>query len=141
MISYSPSRNPGHEHTPRTMATLPNDGDQFETYGDLVACDVSARLLTAREVAAQLGVSSETVLRWTRSGKLPGFRMPGGALRYREADLHDWLAERATAETRGVSRGESGGPRTVGRVRRSQQSGGGQDAVDPARSGVQARLW
>lgn len=72
------------------MATLPNDSDQFETYGDLVASDASARLLTAREVAAQLGVSSETVLRWTRCGELPGFRMPGGALRYREADLHDW---------------------------------------------------
>jgi excisionase family DNA binding protein len=124
------------------MATLPNDGDQFETYGDFVASDGSARLLTAREVAAQLGVSSETVLRWTRSDKLPGFRMPGGALRYREADLDDWLAERATAETRALSReARARGRRTVRRVSRSQQAGGDQDAVNPARSGVQARLW
>jgi excisionase family DNA binding protein len=54
------------------------------------------RLLTAREVATQLSVSTETVLRWTRRGRLPGFRLPGGALRYREADLEGWLTERAT---------------------------------------------
>lgn len=53
-------------------------------------------LLTAREVAQLLGVSSETVLRWTRDGKLPGFRLPGGALRYRETELEGWLTERAT---------------------------------------------
>ena len=54
------------------------------------------KLLTAREVAVRLGVSSETVLRWTRRGTLPGFRLPGGALRYRAADLEAWLSERAT---------------------------------------------
>ena len=53
-------------------------------------------LLTAREVAALLSVSTETVLRWTRCGRLPGFRLPGGALRYREADLEGWLRDRAT---------------------------------------------
>ena len=54
------------------------------------------RLLTAREVGERLGVSTETVLRWTRRGDLPGFRLPGGALRYRESDLSAWLEERAT---------------------------------------------
>lgn len=39
-------------------------------------------LLTARQVADRLGVSTETVLRWTRRGDLPGFRLPGGALRF-----------------------------------------------------------
>jgi excisionase family DNA binding protein len=53
-----------------------------------------ARLLTAREVAGLIGVSSETVLRWTRRGELPGFRLPGGALRYRETELEQWLAGR-----------------------------------------------
>ena len=52
-------------------------------------------LLTAREVAELIGVSSETVLRWTRRGDLPAFRLPGGALRYRETDLEQWLAARA----------------------------------------------
>jgi excisionase family DNA binding protein len=60
------------------------------------------RLLTAREVAAQLSVSTETVLRWTRRGRLPGFRLPSGALRYRQADLNGWLTERATHRRGGV---------------------------------------
>ncbi len=59
-------------------------------------------LLTAREVADLLGVSAETVLRWTRRGELPGIKPPGGAIRYREADLHGWLDQRATPK-RGVS--------------------------------------
>lgn len=54
------------------------------------------RLLTAREVAERLGVSPATVLRWTRQGVLPGFRLPSGALRYRESAIEAWLAERAT---------------------------------------------
>ena len=53
-------------------------------------------LLTAREVAGLLGVSAETVLRWTRRGDLPAIRLPGGAIRYREDDLDGWLAARAT---------------------------------------------
>lgn len=54
------------------------------------------KLMTARQVGDQLGVSTCTILRWTRAGKLPGFRMPGGALRYRDTDLAAWLVERAT---------------------------------------------
>jgi len=57
---------------------------------------VSDRLLTARQVADMLGVSAETVLRWTRRGELPAIRLPGGAIRFRESALDGWLAERAT---------------------------------------------
>ena len=57
---------------------------------------MNARLLTAREVGDRLGVSTETVLRWTRRGDLPAFRLPGRGIRYRESDLDDWLALRAT---------------------------------------------
>jgi excisionase family DNA binding protein len=53
-------------------------------------------LLTAREVADLIGVHAETVLRWTRRGELPAIRLPGGAIRYREADLEAWLAARTT---------------------------------------------
>ncbi len=49
-------------------------------------------LRTAREVAELLGVSAETVLRWTRRGDLPALRLPGGAIRYRQHDLDAWLA-------------------------------------------------
>jgi excisionase family DNA binding protein len=55
-------------------------------------------LLTAREVAEYLGVSSETILRWTRRGELPAVRLPSGAIRYRPEELDDWLSKRATTE-------------------------------------------
>lgn len=55
------------------------------------------RLLTAREVAIRLDVSTETVLRWTRRGDLPALRLPGGAIRFREDALEGWLEERATS--------------------------------------------
>lgn len=54
-------------------------------------------LLTAREVAEALGMSNETILRWTRAGKLPAIRLPSGAIRYRESDLDQWIAARATS--------------------------------------------
>jgi excisionase family DNA binding protein len=57
-------------------------------------------LLTARQVADRLGVSAETVLRWTRRGDLPGFRLPGGALRFREDELDIWLVTRSTTPPR-----------------------------------------
>jgi excisionase family DNA binding protein len=50
------------------------------------------RLLRTREVATMLGVSTETVLRWHRSGKLPGGRRLGSnVLRWNEAELEAWL--------------------------------------------------
>ncbi|GEM_PF-1122891 len=61
-------------------------------------------LLTARELAGLLGVSTETVLRWTRRGELPAIRLPGGALRFREAEIEAWLEERATAARGDVTR-------------------------------------
>ena len=63
---------------------------------------MTGRLLTARVVAQQLGLSTETVLSWVRTGKLPAFKLPGGAIRFREDELDQWLEERATAK-RGVS--------------------------------------
>ena len=51
-------------------------------------------LLTAREVAELLGVSTDTVLRWTGRGDLPAIRLPGtarGRLRYRPEAIEAWL--------------------------------------------------
>jgi len=64
---------------------------------------MSGPLLTARQVAELIGVSSETVLRWTRRGDLPAIRLPRGALRYREADIDAWLEARATSKRGSVS--------------------------------------
>ena len=55
------------------------------------------KLLTAREVAEMLAVTSETVLRWTRAGELPAFKLPSGAIRYRAERVEEWLEARATA--------------------------------------------
>lgn len=57
---------------------------------------MSGRLLTARIVAEQLGLTSETVLAWVRQGKLPAFRLPSGQIRFSEDQLDHWLAERCT---------------------------------------------
>lgn len=42
--------------------------------------------LTARQVAAELGISRSTVSRWTKSGKLAAYKM-AGTVRYRRADV------------------------------------------------------
>jgi excisionase family DNA binding protein len=55
---------------------------------------MNAPLLTARAVADLLGVSTETVLRWSRCGSLPSFCLPGGAIRFRQDDLDAWLEGR-----------------------------------------------
>jgi excisionase family DNA binding protein len=60
---------------------------------------VTDRLLTARQVGDRLGLTPETVLRWTRRGDLPGFRLPGGAIRFRAAELDAWLDAHATGAT------------------------------------------
>jgi excisionase family DNA binding protein len=59
---------------------------------------VTGDLLTARVVAQRLGLSTETVLHYVRTGRLPAFRLPGGAIRIAEAELEQWLQSRATAE-------------------------------------------
>lgn len=61
---------------------------------------MTSTMLTAREVADVLAVSTETILRWTRHGELPAVRLPGGALRYRPEALEEWLAARATSTAR-----------------------------------------
>jgi excisionase family DNA binding protein len=68
---------------------------------------MSDRLLTAREVADLLGHSPETILRWTRLGKLPGIRLPSGQLRYRAEAIDEWLAAR---ETQGAGTGDRESP-------------------------------
>lgn len=99
-------------------------------------------LLTARQVAEQLGVSSETVLRWTRSGALPGFRLPGGALRYRDVDLENWLEGRGTITATRLKSSETRGPPVeIAGVPSRKQRGGDRNASDSARPGLQAQLW
>jgi excisionase family DNA binding protein len=54
---------------------------------------VTEPLLTARETAAQLGVSIGALLRWTRAGNVPAIKLPSGAVRYRPEQLEAWIHE------------------------------------------------
>ena len=79
---------------------------------------MTGRLLTARQVGDRLGVSAETILRWTRRGDLPGFKLPGGAIRFRSADIDAWLAAHATGAT-----GRGGDTHHDGRAQAGAYSG------------------
>lgn len=70
---------------------------------------MSARLITARELAGRLGVSSETVLRWARRGDIPAIKLPGGGIRFDENEVERWLEERATP-SQGASNHPGGTP-------------------------------
>lgn len=74
---------------------------------------MTTRLLTVREVAQLLGVSTETILRWTRAGKLPAIRLSSNALRFREEDLDAWMDERATPRRGSVSHPAGRRPRAT----------------------------
>ncbi|MGZ4335132.1 MAG: helix-turn-helix transcriptional regulator [Gaiellaceae bacterium] len=61
---------------------------------------MTERLLTARELAEFLGVSSSTILDHWEAGELPGFRLfrgvdtrgrPTGAVRFRLSEVLTWL--------------------------------------------------
>jgi len=66
---------------------------------------VTGPLVTARELAAQLGVSVGALLRWTRAGQVPAVKLPSGAVRYRPDAIEAWLDGREMADdgARGVS--------------------------------------
>ena len=54
---------------------------------------MSGRLLRACDVAAMLDVSTETILRWHRSGRLPGGRrLASNVLRFDSGEIDEWLA-------------------------------------------------
>lgn len=49
------------------------------------------QLLTAREVAALLHLSTPSVLRRWRAGELPGFRLSSNVLRFRGSEIDAYL--------------------------------------------------
>jgi excisionase family DNA binding protein len=55
---------------------------------------MSDRLLSAREVADMLGLSTETVLRRWRAGEIPGYRLATNVLRFSERDIAEWLSQK-----------------------------------------------
>jgi excisionase family DNA binding protein len=65
--------------------------------GDPEGLSVTERLLTARELANRLGVSTGALLRWTRAGKVPAAKLPSGAVRYDPERITAWLEQLAMA--------------------------------------------
>ena len=60
---------------------------------------MTGRLLTARELAKLLGVSTGALLRWTRAGLVPGaVKLPSGAVRYVPEQIDAWLEARSMAD-------------------------------------------
>lgn len=55
---------------------------------------MSERLLRAREVGQRLGMSTAWVLDRWEAGELPGFKLPGGAVRFDPDEIDVWLEER-----------------------------------------------
>jgi excisionase family DNA binding protein len=51
--------------------------------------------LSATEAAQILGVHPATVKRWVRAKRITAFRTPGGWLRFRRADLEQFLKDNA----------------------------------------------
>ncbi|MBC7282636.1 helix-turn-helix domain-containing protein [Hoeflea sp.] len=58
-----------------------------------------APLLTETQVAKFLNLSTRTMQAWRIKGGGPRFLKLGRAIRYRTADLHEWLETRAVAHT------------------------------------------
>ena len=56
---------------------------------------LSARLLTAEDVAAITGLSTETLAQWRSQRRgIPFLKLSRNVVRYRQADLDAWLSER-----------------------------------------------
>jgi excisionase family DNA binding protein len=53
---------------------------------------VTEPLLTARQLGDLLGYSAGTVLDKFEVGQLPGYKLPGGAVRFRASEIEAWLA-------------------------------------------------
>lgn len=55
---------------------------------------MSERLMNIEEVADLLGVARHTVYQWrSRGDGPPGYRLGGGRVRYRRAEVLAWLEE------------------------------------------------
>jgi excisionase family DNA binding protein len=48
-------------------------------------------LLTAKALSDLLCVSANTVLDWFQSGRIPGYKLHSGAVRFRESEIVEWL--------------------------------------------------
>ena len=48
-------------------------------------------ILNVSDVAQLFGCSPKTVRSWVKDGQIPHFRLPGGHLRFRRAQIEQWI--------------------------------------------------
>jgi len=65
------------------------------------------RLLTTSEAAQYVRLGKPTLERFRLSGDGPLYAKLGGAVRYRQADLDQWISSRLTNSTSTNTRGDS----------------------------------
>ena len=62
----------------------------------------AGQLLTTDQVAEILGVKPLTLVRWRHSRKGPSFIKVGGSVRYRSADVDQWVAGQKVETEQGL---------------------------------------
>lgn len=80
--------------------------------------EIPAPYLTTAEVAALLGIRTRTVVLWTQRYALPCVRISGSVIRYRLAEVEEWVRRRSAAESAEAASVPPPGPRKRGRPRR-----------------------
>lgn len=59
----------------------------------------SDELLTYEQAAAVLGVPKATLIYWTFKKRVPHYRLGARTVRFRRADLEDWLRQRCNVSS------------------------------------------
>ena len=55
-------------------------------------------IMSLGEAARAIGVSAESLRRWTKEGKIPSLRSPGGWRYFLREDIEKWIQERIARE-------------------------------------------
>ena len=61
--------------------------------------DITRHLIDTAELSAELGVRTETLYRWRRTGYGPRFTRVGRLIRYSRPDIDRWLANHTEGTT------------------------------------------
>ena len=107
---------------------------------------VREKLLTASDLAALCEVDLKTIHNWVDRGRIPHFRTPGRHLRFRAADVAEFLRAWGYSVPRELARASArtilvvGTNETLALVHRALGEGGTPTGAPPASSGQPIRL-
>jgi excisionase family DNA binding protein len=107
---------------------------------------VREKLLTASDLAALCEVDLKTIHNWVDRGRIPHFRTPGRHLRFRAADVAEFLRAWGYSVPRELARASArtilvvGNNETLALVHRALSEGAAPGAAPPASSGQPVRL-